>query len=113
MACVSPEEAVHEKKTLSGEVFSTFISRRGKGSVDEFLADESAENFEAMIRAGFRHQIRAHMAWIGYPIAGDRLYGGRSASRLFLECHRVEIDLPKATPLIFEFYDNKNSERII
>lgn len=26
------------------------------------------------ITAGFRHQVRCHLSWIGLPIAGDRLY---------------------------------------
>jgi 23S rRNA pseudouridine1911/1915/1917 synthase len=25
---------------------------------------------------GFRHQIRSHLAWIGFPILNDSLYGG-------------------------------------
>jgi 23S rRNA pseudouridine1911/1915/1917 synthase len=32
---------------------------------------------------GFRHQIRCHLAWLGFPIVGDRLYGGE-AGRLQL-----------------------------
>jgi 23S rRNA pseudouridine1911/1915/1917 synthase len=32
--------------------------------------------FHLRIRRGFRHQIRCHLAWIGYPILNDRLYGG-------------------------------------
>jgi 23S rRNA pseudouridine1911/1915/1917 synthase len=31
--------------------------------------------FTLRIKRGFRHQIRCHLAWLGYPIAGDRLYG--------------------------------------
>jgi 23S rRNA pseudouridine1911/1915/1917 synthase len=26
------------------------------------------------IRRGFRHQIRCHLSWLGYPIVNDRLY---------------------------------------
>ena len=31
------------------------------------------------ISRGFRHQIRCHLAWIGYPIANDRVYGDAGA----------------------------------
>jgi 23S rRNA-/tRNA-specific pseudouridylate synthase len=36
------------------------------------------------ISLGFRHQIRAQLAWIGLPILGDGLYGGLPAERLHL-----------------------------
>jgi 23S rRNA-/tRNA-specific pseudouridylate synthase len=32
--------------------------------------------FEAKITTGIMHQIRVHAAFIGIPLAGDRLYGG-------------------------------------
>jgi 23S rRNA-/tRNA-specific pseudouridylate synthase len=35
--------------------------------------------FEATMRSGIMHQIRAHAAFVGIPIAGDRLYGGAAA----------------------------------
>jgi 23S rRNA pseudouridine1911/1915/1917 synthase len=31
--------------------------------------------FHLRIRRGFRHQIRSHLAWLGYPIVNDALYG--------------------------------------
>lgn len=40
---------------------------------------------------GRQHQLRVHMALIGHPILGDRLYGrAGSASRLMLHAHRLE-----------------------
>ena len=32
--------------------------------------------FEAEMRSGVMHQIRAHAAFLGIPLLGDRLYGG-------------------------------------
>jgi 23S rRNA pseudouridine1911/1915/1917 synthase len=33
-------------------------------------------SFRVQIRRGFRHQIRCHLAWLGFPLANDALYGG-------------------------------------
>jgi 23S rRNA pseudouridine1911/1915/1917 synthase len=34
--------------------------------------------FRLGISRGFRHQIRCHLAWLGYAILNDKTYGGRS-----------------------------------
>lgn len=56
---------------------------------------------------GRTHQIRVHMAFIGCPIAGDRIYGRRHPSipskRHFLHAHQLSFILPgEATPRQFE-----------
>jgi 23S rRNA pseudouridine1911/1915/1917 synthase len=33
-------------------------------------------SFRLRICRGFRHQIRCHLAWLGFPLANDALYGG-------------------------------------
>ena len=30
--------------------------------------------FKARIHRGYRHQVRCHLAWVGYPVRGDVLY---------------------------------------
>jgi 23S rRNA pseudouridine1911/1915/1917 synthase len=45
---------------------------------------------------GRTHQIRAHMAAIGHPVAGDRLYGANPSpwNRYFLHAHRLGFRSP-------------------
>jgi 23S rRNA pseudouridine1911/1915/1917 synthase len=43
------------------------------------LAVEREKGFTAFrlwIQRGFRHQIRCHLAWLGFPLVNDPLYGG-------------------------------------
>lgn len=42
---------------------------------------------------GRTHQLRVHLAYLGTPIHGDRLYG-KSADRLYLHAHGLVINLP-------------------
>lgn len=42
------------------------------------------------LKTGLRHQIRAQLAHLGFPILGDELYGGKKADRLFLHALRYE-----------------------
>jgi 23S rRNA pseudouridine1911/1915/1917 synthase len=38
---------------------------------------------------GYRHQIRAHLEFLGCPIVGDKIYGGAPADRLMLHARTV------------------------
>jgi 23S rRNA pseudouridine1911/1915/1917 synthase len=52
--------------------------------------------FCVRIRRGFRHQIRCHLAWLGYPILGDPLYGLQTAEidRTSGECQTPLLEAP-------------------
>jgi 23S rRNA-/tRNA-specific pseudouridylate synthase len=49
---------------------------------------------EVSIDRGFRHQIRAQFAWLGIPLVGDVLYGGRGAPILNLLASKLEFSHP-------------------
>jgi 23S rRNA pseudouridine1911/1915/1917 synthase len=48
-------------------VYRTVLTMKGQGE---------GSRFTATITRGFRHQIRCHLAWIGWPLLNDGLYGG-------------------------------------
>jgi 23S rRNA pseudouridine1911/1915/1917 synthase len=46
---------------------------------DQGISPGSPENFSLLVvlpQSGRKHQIRIHLAHIGHPIVGDKLYGG-------------------------------------
>ena len=64
-------------------------------TVLELLAAETY--LEARLETGRTHQIRAHFAAIGHPLAGDVTYGGsrrRGLRRQFLHAHRLAFAHP-------------------
>jgi 23S rRNA-/tRNA-specific pseudouridylate synthase len=51
---------------------------------------------DLMPRTGRTHQLRVHMAYLGYPIIGDGVYGGDPARAVDrnLHLHARELELP-------------------
>ncbi len=54
---------------------------------------------ELRLETGRSHQIRASLSHIGFPVVGDRLYGGAPASRLMLHAKSIS---GEPLPRIFE-----------
>ena len=52
---------------------------------------------EVNLETGRTHQIRVHFAYIGNPLAGDDLYGGKrdDISRQALHCGKISFCLPE------------------
>ncbi|MGA2325808.1 MAG: RluA family pseudouridine synthase [Bryobacteraceae bacterium] len=76
----------------------------GRAAITEYRVLRRLGGFtllEVGIKTGRTHQIRAHLASLGHPVAGDRLYGapakvaGRPPlERFFLHAHRIRFEQP-------------------
>ena len=66
------------------------------------LRREAPGWWEAEIRTGVRHQVRAHAAFAGLPLDGDHLYGGAPGAPVLVHSAIVGprwcFRLPEATP---------------
>jgi 23S rRNA pseudouridine1911/1915/1917 synthase len=77
---------------------------RGRAAVTEYRVLKRYQRFtflEVRIGTGRTHQIRVHLAGIGHPVAGDRLYGAPAKvdgqpplQRFFLHAHRITFRKP-------------------
>jgi len=65
--------------------------------------EEQTSVVQVSIETGRKHQIRRHLAGLGHPIIGDRLYGRAAGVPLQLLAFRLEFDCPlKKRKMLFE-----------
>jgi len=75
----------------------------GREAITEYRVRQRWEKFtflEVRIRTGRTHQIRVHLASLGHPVAGDRLYGAPPAQRLFLHAWKIGFTSPATGQLV-------------
>lgn len=75
----------HEKGTINAPIGRSKVNRKkqavsaeGKPAVTHFTVLERFQDFtlvELQLETGRTHQIRVHMQYIGFPLAGDPVYG--------------------------------------
>lgn len=95
--CTKPvkiaEREKYKNKDVTARIYTTNIIK-----IEQ--SDDGSVVFTTQIQNGFRHQIRSHLSFLGYPIVGDVLYGGCDGvcfddslkNGIALECRGVEID---------------------
>ncbi len=71
----------------------------GRASLTSWEVTEPFARFTYLtvdLGTGRTHQIRVHMASIGHPVAGDKLYGAKPSEwdRYFLHAHRLRFRSP-------------------
>lgn len=76
----------------------------GKNAITEFRVVKNLNKNRTLIEAipltGRTHQIRVHFSSIGYPIVGDRKYGGQRALRLYLHSSEISFQTRRGKTLI-------------
>lgn len=85
---------------------STFrVDASGKTAETVYEVEETGDAHTLVTlkpRTGRTHQLRVHMAYIGTPILGDKVYGKESADRMYLHAYKLEITLPGGERKVFE-----------
>lgn len=83
---------------------STFrADSKGKPAITDYTVVASAKNralIELFPHTGRTHQLRVHLAYLGTPIVGDRVYG-KADERLYLHAHSLEVTTKPETRKTF------------
>jgi len=69
----------------------------GREAITQYKAIAKNDKYsllELKPQTGRTHQLRVHLAHIGNPILGDKIYGKEPADRMFLHAGELEITIP-------------------
>lgn len=95
-----------QKYVLASGERRVAVQREGSPSHTLFRLQRHCDGYsllEAELKTGRTHQIRVHLAHLGFPVAGDDKYGDfalnkqlarEGLKRMFLHAHRMVIDHP-------------------
>ena len=85
---------IHHLDSSQKKVKESKKGRAAQIELQTLYREKEYSLIEISLREGIRHQIRAQMALLGYPLVGDSLYGGSCARRLFLHAYHYALETP-------------------
>lgn len=84
---------------------STFrVDVKGKTAQTTYEVVASNEKTSLLLlkpETGRTHQLRVHLAYLGTPIVGDKVYG-KPAERMYLHAYKLEVTIPSGNRQVFE-----------
>lgn len=88
------------KKVGKQKIYTTEFCVLEENSDKEYL-------IQAKLTQGYRHQVRCHLAWLGFPIIGDEIYNSNekncqnsntknfNRSQMYFSATKIEFEYPK------------------
>lgn len=108
---LSPEAAIIDAPILRNPSKpQTFkVGAAGKPAITQYQVQKTfqkgAKTYSLVLltpQTGRTHQLRVHMAYVGHPIVGDRIYGHDDQPHMLLHAQKLEITLPNSERKVFE-----------
>lgn len=111
-------KAYHYKNAKEGKVFVSHTFKTGCKPIETHYQilhiQENLALLKVALITGRTHQIRAHMASIGYPLLGDSKYGNQQINRKYRFKYQAlcawKLTFPKIEDTIFANLSNKTFE---
>lgn len=102
----SVKRSVHSEKMLKNAVTEYKVKKTFTFEGTKFSL------LEVFPKTGRTHQIRVHLAFIGCPVVGDRVYGAKKqptfGERLMLHAYSIEFPIPSGTRMKLEVEADKS-----
>ncbi len=96
------EQPLWEDRSLRVHVGAHAEARPARSRYLTVARGRARSLLDVALDTGRKHQIRAHLAWLGHPVVGDDRYGTRGP-RLFLHARRLVVPRPSGgPPLVLE-----------
>lgn len=97
-----------EVRPVSEKSGTAAMKKSGLKLYETEIIFHSDEKAVAHITKGFRHQVRCHLAWLGFPVEGDKIYNpiartGGENKKMRFEAFRIKFMNPNTGhPEVFE-----------